>query len=259
MLLGRAKSRHDPRTLLLRNYVEVAALPVPPVQEMLDTTTAWPMLANDRFNCCTSASAGHMVHHWTAANQKGVFLTDDDVIRAHAALTTDRLMEPVSMLEALKYWRKSGIGAHRVHSFIKAGEAGHADPADLRCVVHMFGSAYIGLDLPAFTTPPDPTQWPVVPWELSPSIPPEDAAPRTSMGHCVAAVGYNDELIYVVTWGRLKTMTWEFFEKYTDEMYAVLSPDWVQDDEKSPSGFDLATLARDLHLVSVTAPHAHQQ
>lgn len=254
MLLGRAKSKHDPRTLQLRNYVAITELPVPPAVEMLDNTVTWPMLANDRFNCCTSASAGHMVHHWTAANQKGVFLTDDDIIRAHAMLTGDRLMDTVSMLDALNFWRKTGIGNHRVYAYISAGHAGDVKPDDLRAVIHMFGSAYIGLDLPQFATSGNPLQWPDIPWEIPANASPEETAPQLSMGHCVAAVGYDDKLVYVVTWGRLKTMTWEFLERYADEAYAVLSPDWVEQDAKSPSGFDLDTLARDLALVSPYAP-----
>ena len=255
MQLGRAKSRPDVRTLQLQNYVEVAALPIPPVQEMLDTTVTWPMLANDRFNCCTSASAGHMVHHWTAANQRGVFLTDEDIIRAHAELTGDRLMDCVSMLDALKFWRKTGIGDHRVHAFVSAGHAGNAHPADLRCVIHMFGSAYIGLDLPHFATSGDPLGWPDIPWEIPAAVAPQDAVPQLSMGHCVAAVGYNDQVVFVVTWGKLKTMSWDFFQRYTDEVYAVLSPDWVQQDAVSPSGFDLTTLAHDLSRVSNHPAH----
>ncbi|HEY4051150.1 MAG TPA: hypothetical protein VGM27_30175 [Acidobacteriaceae bacterium] len=247
MRLGRVRSTSDSRTLQLRNYVTVATLPVPPAQEMLDNTASWPMLANDRFNCCTSAAAGHMVHHWTAANQHGVFLTDDDIIRAHAQLTSDRLMDCVSMLDALKFWRRSGIGDHRVHSYVSAG---HANPADLRCVIHLFGSAYIGLDLPHFACSGDPPGWPEIPWEIPASVSPEDAAPQLANGHCVAAVGYNDQVIYVVTWGRLKTMSWNFFERYTDEVYAVLSADWVQRDAACPSGFDMTALAHDQSLVS---------
>lgn len=247
MLLGRVKSFKDARMLHLESYLVVDTLPVPPAQEMLDTTVSWPMLANDRFNCCTSAAAGHMVHHWTAANQHGVFLTDDDIIRAHAQLTGDHLMDCVSMLDVLKFWRKTGIGDHRIHAYIKVG---HAKPADLRAVIFLFGSAYIGLDLPHFACSGDPLGWPDISWDLPAAASSEDAAPQTANGHCVAAIGYDDQVIYVVTWGRLKTMTWDFFVRYTDEVYSVLSTDWVQRDLKCPSGFDMTTLASDLALVT---------
>ena len=249
MLLGRVQSISDPRTLHLRNYVDVLTLPVPPSREMVESTLAWPMLANDRFNCCTSAAAGHMIHHWTAANQRGIFLTDDDVIRAHAQLTGDHLMECVSMLNALKYWRNDGIGGHKIHSFV-SGDQGNA--ADLRCMIHLFGSGYAGLNLPPFACAGDPKGWPDIPWEIPASVASDAAAPDPARGHCVALVGYDEQLLYAVTWGRLKKMSWEFFERYAEEVYAVLSTDWVAENATSPTGFDIVTLERDLTLV-----HAH--
>jgi len=246
MLLGRVRSTSDSRTLHLRNYVNELTAPVPPAKELVESTPVWPMLANDRFNCCTSAAAGHMVHHWTAANQRGVFLTDDDIIRAHAQLTNDRLMECVSMLDALKYWRKQGIGGHQIHSFVKGGKA---SAADLRCMIHLFGSGYVGLDLPPFACAGDPKGWPDIAWEIPTSIAADAAAPNPDMGHCVAVVGYDEQWLYVVTWGRLKTMSWDFFERYAEEVYAVLSTDWIADNAKSPTGFDIMTLERDLAVV----------
>lgn len=245
MLLGRVQSKPDPRTLRLADYVNVLTLPVPPAKEMMESTPVWPMLANDRFNCCTSAAAGHMIHHWTAANQHGVFLTDDDIIRAHAQLTGDRLMECVPMLDALKYWRRQGIGGHQIHSFV-SGEKANA--TELRCIIHLFGSAYVGLDLPSFACAGDPKNWPDIPWEISPSDTTE-TAPDPDLGHCVAVVGYDDQSLYTVTWGRLKNMSWDFFDRYAEEVYAVLSADWVAENAKCPTGFDTETLDKDLNLV----------
>lgn len=247
MLLGRVKSANDSRMLQLRSYVAIDSFPVPPAHDMLDRTVAWPMLANDQFNCCTSAAAGHMVHHWTEANQRGVFLTAKDVIEAHAALTGDQLMEPVSMLNALKFWRNTGIGNHRIHSFMSAGQA---KTDELRAVIYLFGAAYIGLDLPNFAVSGTPEEILKTPWEVPSGVSPEDAARQVKNGHCVAAIGYDEKLIYVVTWGTLKTMSWDFFTRYTDEVYAVLSTDWVEKDQKSPSGFDMRTLERDLSRVT---------
>lgn len=247
MRLGRIKSAYDPRLLKLGSYIAVDKLPIPPARNIIEHTDGWPMLANNQFNCCTSAAAGHMVHHWTAANQNGIFLTDADIIKAHAQLTGDHLMEPVSMLTALKFWRKTGIGNHRIHSFMSAG---HARADMLRGVIFLFGAAYLGLDLPNFTMAGTPDQILATPWEIPSNIAPQDAAPNESNGHCVAAVGYDEQFIYVVTWGTLKSMSWDFFLRYTDEAYAVLSADWVQQNKQSPSGFDLTTLERDLHLVT---------
>lgn len=247
MLLGRVKSIHDPRMLHLHHYVEVDTLPVPPSRAMLDDTVSWPMLANNQFNCCTSAAAGHMIHHWTTANRNSIFLNDQDIIQAHADLTGDHLMEPVSMLDALKFWRKRGIGNHRIHSYMSAR---HAKPDTLRGVVFLFGAAYVGLDLPDFAMSGGPTQMLETPWEIPADASPQSIAPQEKNGHCVAVIGYDEKAIYVVTWGTLKAMSWDFFVRYTDEVYAVLSIDWAQQDKQSPSGFDMPTLERDLSLAT---------
>jgi hypothetical protein len=247
MKLGRIQSKHDPRTLQLTSYLAAFKLPDAPAQELLETTAAWPMLANDRFNCCTSAAAGHMVHHWRAANHHQIFLTDEDVIRAHARLTGDRLMEPVTMMAALKFWRREGIGKHHIQAFVRA-RAG--DREELRCAIHLFGSAYLGLDLPRFACAGNPLSWPGIAWDIPAGVSPEDAAPQPEMGHCVTAVGYSEEGVLAVTWGCLKTMSWEFYRRYNVESYAVLSPDWVRRDHACPSGFDCNSLLRDLVLLS---------
>jgi hypothetical protein len=261
MKLGRTPSIPDPRTLRLINYVEidklaVAAelLPESPARQMLHTNTThpWPLLANDRLPCCASSSAGHMVHYWTEANGHLVLLTDQDIIAAHRALTGGAEENGVSMLNALKYWRNTGIGDHNIHSFVLAPQ----NRRDLKCVLHLFGSAYLGLNLPDFAyptpLPDDPSTILAIPWEIRASLPPGDCEPREAKGHCVAAIGYDEYVVYIVTWGTLKTMSWEFYEKYTSESYAVLSHDWVSDGRLSPAGFDLAALKRDLQLITAT-------
>ncbi len=53
-----------------------------------------------------------------------------------------------------------------------------------------------------------------------------------------------------VTWGRLKKMTWAWFEKYCSEAYALISTDWLKTNGVAPSGFDLAALQKDLAAVT---------
>jgi hypothetical protein len=56
--------------------------------------------------------------------------------------------------------------------------------------------------------------------------------------------------LYVVTWGALKSMSWQFYDAYMDEAFAVLSTDWISASAKTaPSGFDMAALQQDLAAV----------
>jgi hypothetical protein len=55
------------------------------------------------------------------------------------------------------------------------------------------------------------------------------------------------------------TMTWEFFDKYCDEAYAIISPDWFNSELVSPVGFKFDELKKDLAAIkkaeAAPAPH----
>ena len=93
-----------------------------------------------------------------------------------------------------------------------------------------------------------------VPWVVPPRGPVGDAAPNPNNGHCIPAVAYDARNLYVVTWGALKSMSWQFYRVYAEEAYAVLSKDFVERSGRTIAGFDLATLEEDLakipHLTS---------
>jgi len=68
-------------------------------------------------------------------------------------------------------------------------------------------------------------------------------------GHAVAAVGYDGADITIVTWGHIKKMTWAFYEAYSDEAWAVLSPDWFKEGRSPRYGFDIDTLAMEIDRI----------
>lgn len=53
----------------------------------------------------------------------------------------------------------------------------------------------------------------------------------------------------MVTWGAVKTMTWDFYDAYADEAFAVLSADYLKGGQ-SKEGFNLAQLKTDLNGVA---------
>src|SRR3984885_3248276 len=90
MKLGKALPVHDPRTLLLANYIDTAALPpVPAVFAYAKNigATAWGMMANDKIGDCTCAAAGHLIMEWTDDNGKMVTPATKQIIAAYSAIT----------------------------------------------------------------------------------------------------------------------------------------------------------------------------
>lgn len=195
------------------------------------------MYANDRLGDCTCAAAAHMVQSWTTyARLRDVVLPWREVVAAYFAITGGK-DNGEACLDVLKYWRGSGIAGDRIAGFTKLR---NRDIAQAKLSIDLFGSAYLGFALPDFAIATRKA------WDVPPGGAVGAARPNESNGHCVPAVGYDGENVYVATWGRLKAMTWRFYEAYMDEAYAVLSRDWLEKNRKAPSGFQLDTLEKDL-------------
>ncbi|HZO98084.1 MAG TPA: hypothetical protein VFB42_11995 [Gaiellaceae bacterium] len=242
--LGKLPVRVDPRTLSLRRYVDRAKLPPPPAS--LDLAAAvpdWPMYANDRIGDCTTAAAGHMIEAWTApVRGEPVEISERAVI---AAFNRVKQVDPLTgeegavELDVLKYWRRRGIGGHRVGAFARVPVSDHRL---VRSAAFLFGGLYIGLQLP-LTAEGQRT------WDWTGRLD-GPARPGSWGGHAVDVVGYDREALTVVTWGRLQELTWAFWDRYVDEAYAILSVDFLDEGGRAPNGFHLGALKADLRLVT---------
>jgi hypothetical protein len=65
----------------------------------------------------------------------------------------------------------------------------------------------------------------------------------------IAQVPVDADGLYVVTWGEVKSMSWQFYDVYADEAYAVISQDFIDKSGIDPAGFDLKTLESDLRQL----------
>ncbi|HWJ33262.1 MAG TPA: hypothetical protein VNR59_13075 [Gaiellaceae bacterium] len=241
--LGKLPVRTDVRTLALGRYLDTAELPPPPATfDEAARVPDWPMYANDRIGDCTTAAAGHMIEAWTAAaHGRATELPERAVLDAFDAV---KLVDPVTgeegaiELDVLVYWRKHGIGGHRIGAFARLPVHDHTV---VRAAAWLFGGVYIGLQLPL--TARDQEVWD---WTGSLS---GEALPGSWGGHAVDVVSYDEAGLTIVTWGSLKRMTWSFWDRYCDEAYALLARDFLEAG-RAPNGFDLPALQRDLRLVT---------
>jgi hypothetical protein len=242
--LGKLPARTDARTLRLPRYVDLAKLPQPPPE--LDLAAAvpdWPMYANDRIGDCTTAAAAHMIEAWTAPVRGTVVEISERAVLS--AFNRVKQVDPVTgeegavELDVLKLWRRRGIGGHRIGAFVRVPISDHRLA---RTAAYVFGGLYIGLELPATAQ-----QQPVWDWTHRLDGP---ARPGSWGGHAVDVVGYDADTLTVVTWGRLQAMTWSFWDRYVDEVYAILSVDFLDEAGETPNGLDLPALKADLALVT---------
>jgi len=244
--LGKHRPKIDSRTLQFGKYLTTELAPPPATINWAKPVTDWPMMGNDQYGDCTCAAAGHMIEEWTANAGTIEILPDPTILAAYNHFAHGNADAGANMLDVLKYWRSHGIGKDKIMAFAQLEPQNDTQLLD---AVSIFGNCYIGLALPDFAVPPN-TNLLNVPWLVPAGGPVGNAAPNPNNGHCVPAVAYDQRYIYVVTWGALKTMSWQFYNAYADEAFAVLSEDWINKKlGTTPLGFDIETLRQDLALV----------
>jgi hypothetical protein len=211
----------------------------------------WEMMGNDTYGDCTCAAAGHMIMDWTANTGPTVVIPTPDILKFYDHFSHGNADAGANMLDVLKYWQSQGLDKHKIIVFTALELKNDVQVKD---AVNLFGACYIGVALPDFAVAAgkDPLQ---IPWIVPPKGPVGDAAPNPNNGHCIPAVAYDERNVYVVTWGQFKAMSWQFYNAYAEEAYAVIGKDWFAKklNGKAPSGFDLATLEQDLKTLQAGA------
>ncbi|HYB07150.1 MAG TPA: hypothetical protein VEB87_03225 [Nitrososphaerales archaeon] len=247
MKLGKGPPKFDKRTLLFGKYLTRGLAPPPPSIDYAEKVKTWPMYGNDKYGDCTCAAAGHLIQDWTANTGTERTLPLAAILKVYNHFSHGNPDSGVSMLDVLRYWRKTGFGNDKIHAFAQLELSNVVQAQDAIC---LFGGCYIGLALPNFTVP-NGVGDPRISWIVPPSGPHENAAPNQKNGHCVPAVAYDPRNVWVVTWGALKQMSWQFYTTYADEAFALLSPDWISKRlKRAPPGLDLKTLESDLSQVT---------
>lgn len=263
--LGKRAPQRDPRTLKLAKYLP-KKLPAVPVQNGYITKIAsFPMFLNDQLGCCVIAAAGHMIQQWTTYAGKPVILTDTQILQAYEYIGGYKPGHPETdngcdMLTALKFWRKYGIGNHRILAFVSVDVA---NQNEIDTGVSLFGNLMSGIQLPLTAQNPVPAVDGTPTWSFPSGGAVGNGSPGSWGGHCVPLFGYNDNPAAgaprgtkLPTWGQLYNMTPKFFRTFGDELYAVVTQDWVDAQGKSPSGFNINTLLSDLAALPSQAKPA---
>lgn len=244
--LGKKPPVYDPRTLKLEKYMGTLPVP-PPTANFISKVSQWPMYSNDVLGDCVAAAAGHMIQNWTTYAGKSFMPAPSDVLKfyEHSGYNPS---DPSSdqgweLLPALKVWRKQGISGHKIVAFAQLTTGNWAQ---LKRAISIFGNVYIGLALPDFVVPQDGSDWTKINWILRPG-----GRPNPDNGHCVPAMAYSAGWVVPVSWGaRMPGMNPLFYEACCDEAYVAITEDWIEQNGKSPSGFDIAQLTADLAQVT---------
>ena len=240
--LGRIRQAPSLQLLSLKTYIEPSNISTPP--DTVDytkkaTASLSQMYKNDEFGDCVIAGKYHAEGVWSGndTDSGGVVLgTDAEVLTAYQTICGPGDNGCI-ITQVLDYYRDKGLkfngSIRKIDGYVRLD---WTNKLEVQVAIYIFGAVSIGINFP------DSWRKESI-WDITTS--------QIIGGHDVTCVGYNSQGVQVSSWGRIYTMTWAAFlsEKWIDEAYVMLSPDWYGNDKVAPSGIDLIGLRKDLEKI----------
>lgn len=223
--------------VMLAPFLTGPVPPTPSVVDWLGRVTDWPMYLNDQLGDCTCAAAGHMIEAWTAYVQgRTIEISNQDVLAAYEAVSGYRPGQPETdqgavMQDVLTYWRKTGIGGHKILAF---AQVDHTRQDEVDAALNLFGHLYVGVDFPSSAMDQfDAGQ----PWDVVAHDGGIEGGHAVDLGYEAAGAR-----LTAVTWGQPQQLTTRWWDKYVEECWVAISPEWLDATGHSPAGLDLQGL-----------------
>ncbi len=260
--LGRLAREHDPRVPHLSALLAGKTLPAPPAS--VDYTKGMPqnlgMMLNDTLGDCTCAAVYHAIQVWSF-NASGNIDTepDGDVEKLYELACGYNPKVPGegpggNEQHVLKYLLSrgaptgpTGSSTNKIAAFV---EVDHRITDDVKRTINDCGVAYIGFNVPDYIMPAG--QDPPAVWDYKPS----QANAKIVGGHAVVLAGYDANGARVISWGQYYTMTWAFFGKWVDEVYAIADQIWIDAKGTTPGGLSLTQLEAQMQGLKEEAASA---
>jgi hypothetical protein len=245
---GKTAPKKHPNTLRLSKYTG-PMIPISPTaphkvwREYKIQPGQWGQMKNNEIGCCTISAIGHMLMLETAHTGVTVTPTDDEVVAAYSAVSG---YDPITQMndngcaisDTLEYWRTHGISGHKILAW---AQVDYQNFFHVKQAIWLFGGIDVGFNVPqsAMDQFSAGQFWDVVA---------NDGG--TIGGHAIPLFGYGSQGANCITWGQRQGMTWQFFSRYVDECYIVITEDFInQTTRETPSGFDIAALENDLKSI----------
>jgi hypothetical protein len=204
---------------------------------------ALEMLGNDVYSDCAEAGAMHFIQVETANAGTPLHGTLVQTLALYSAVTgfdpnatnpdgSNPTDQGTVLLNLLQYWKNTGIevtdanGKIVLHKILGWSALDTTSIAQMRYACDIFGGLYHGIQCPQ-SAMQDTSNW-----QWNPNSPIES-------GHCINQAGQGGTGGHIQSWGKNIPFTWEFALNTLDESYAIVSPYWLNQQGKSPTGLDL--------------------
>jgi len=251
--LGRLHRTYDPRIPHMSAITAGTTLPPPPPSA--DNTTKLPsnlgMMMNDTLGDCTCAAFYHALQVWSVNAGKPIDTEPDrdvEQLYIQACGYNPRAggegpggNEQKVLTYLLKKGAPTGPKGQTRNKIAAFVEVDPRNTDDVKRAIVNCGVAYIGFNVPQYIVPNN--EPPLSVWDV------ENTNTTIVGGHAVVLAGYDANGAKVISWGQYYTMTWGFFAKYVDEVYAIADQAWIEATGKTPGGLTLAELEAQMQAL----------
>ena len=250
-LLERGNDPRIPHWSALRLTPGIVLPAAPPAISYVRGIPGIGMFGNQDWGCCAFAAAAHYIQVWVwNATGKMPAITTDQVLQGYAEVTgfninagppgqnpTDR---GTVLQDMLAWWLRTGfpLANGTRHKILAFFELDPRNAADLNLATAESGAILFGIRFPAYL---QGLESPGSLWNL------RTANANIVGGHAITSAGYTPTILHgvvreVETWGSTDyRMTTKFVGAEADEVYAVISPEFVERNGDTPFGIPLAT------------------
>lgn len=186
--------------------------------------STWGMDGNDQVGDCTCADVDHeeKLMQVEAGNTEVVSSTVE-VLAAYSAITGYNPRDPstdqgAEMQAVREYWQKTGFRLGGVvHKIALFADLDVTNMTLVKWALDQFGAIGLGVNLPdsAQTQFGEGQPWTVV------------RGSGIDGGHAIALVGYDTSWLYILTWGQVQKVAYDWFSTYVEEAWVSISTDFV--------------------------------
>lgn len=246
MKFGRLPRTYRPEIPHYSSLAMGASLSPPPISVdwSIGVNPDWGVHLNSELGDCTIAAAFNAMELWSAHGRASEITEPDaKVLQAYEEFCGFNPTDPTTdrggvEQDVLARWLNRGMpiaegpnGRSKLFAFVEVDPRNYDD---VKRVVNDCGGIYIGTDIPHFLVDgPMPMLWDVNP----------GGDQNSAGGHAVWVTGYDATKLNFVSWGSgAYAMTWDFWDKFVEEAYAISGKWWVDATGKTPLGLPLADL-----------------
>ena len=206
-------------------------LPEPPAKVDYYSGLSLPIDGNDTYGDCVAAGMAHCVAVWNHEVNENLHVPDQQEVVDTYFTLSGGIDSGLSESIVLTTWSKNELMGHTIAAFAPIPTT---SIEEIHQAIAFYGAAMFGIQCPNSAQQHFANYQP---WTVVPGA-------QVEGGHCIVAVGYDQQYVYCATWGGIAPVSWPFLNKYLDEAYAVI-PDAFVKAGKGPM-LDLETLKADI-------------